>query len=154
MRHYFRQSEQLPTGIEVAVGRDEAGWTGGAVMLQTLPDEDAGSAGAIPSNVEDDWRRAMILMGTVTKDELLDRGLPVNALLFRLFHEEGVRVYRSQAIRASCRCSRERVATVLRAIDREELDDLRTETGHVAVTCEFCNSTYAFDDKDLDQVYG
>jgi len=155
VRHYFRQSEQLATGIRVAVGKDKDGrWIGGALMLQALPSEEAAHAAEhTAGHQEDDWRRAMMLMSTVTETELLDVGLPVNQLIFRLFHEEAPRVFERKELRPGCRCSRERVATVLQSIPRGELDDLRVE-GKVQVTCEFCNSTYKFDESDLDKVYG
>ncbi|HYE50694.1 MAG TPA: Hsp33 family molecular chaperone HslO [Azospirillaceae bacterium] len=155
VRHYFRQSEQLATGIAVGVGRSaDGGWRGGAIMLQALPDEDSAGPVAKSSTLEDDWRRAMVLLGTCTVEELLDEGLPVNDLLYRLFHEERVRVYEPHGLRPSCRCSRERVQTVLRSIPRDELADMKTDEGVVAVTCEFCNSTYKFTEGDLDGVYG
>lgn len=155
VRHYFRQSEQLATGIKVAVGRDAGGrWVGGAILVQALPDAGAerGEAAHRSSVEEDDWRRTMVLLGSCTEAELLDAGLPVNDLLYRLFHEEGARVYTRHALRAACRCSRERVATALRSIPRGELEDLKVD-GRIAVTCEFCSTEYGFGDADLDAVY-
>jgi len=153
--HYFRQSEQLATGLKVAVQQGADGhWTGGAVMLQALPPPDAAhNPVPVSRNTEEDWRRSMFLLDTVTPAELLDPGLPVNDLIFRLFHEEAPRVFDRHAIRFACRCSRERVTTVLRSIAREELSDLREADGKVAVNCEFCNTTYRFSDTDLDAVY-
>ena len=155
VRHYFRQSEQLATGIKAAVGKDDEGrWIGAAVMLQALPPEEAAfAADHMGGSRAEDWDRALALLETVTEAELLDAALPVNRLLFRLFHEETPRVFDRKALRPGCRCSRERVVTVLRSIAREELDDLRDD-GKVKVTCEFCATTYAFDDADLDRVYG
>jgi len=158
VQHYFRQSEQLDTGIKVAVGwgadlaavGTTAGWRGGALMLQRLPEDQVQQT--LGSNVTDDWRRAMVLMGTCTDAELLDPGLGANDLLFRLFHEDGVRVYSPVDLGANCRCSRERVATVLRSLPRDEIADLKVN-GRVEVTCEFCNTTYTFDDAQLDHIY-
>lgn len=155
VQHYFRQSEQLETGIAVAVGRDaEGGWRSGALMLQRLPTEVAGQPTHRGSDVEDDWRRAMVLMGTCSSQELLDPGLRPNDLLFRLFHEDGVRVYQPVSLRPGCRCSRDRVETVLRSLPRDEVVELKTDDGTVDVTCEFCNTTYSFTDDQLDTLYG
>ncbi|QQP88629.1 Hsp33 family molecular chaperone [Skermanella sp. TT6] len=155
VQHYFRQSEQLDTGIKVAVGHagtdSDRIWRGGALMLQRLPEDQIQQV--LGSDVADDWRRAMVLIGTCTDAELLDPGLPPNDLLFRLFHEDGVRVYTPTELRATCRCSRDRVATVLRSLPREEISELKVN-GRVEVTCEFCNSTYTFDDAQLENVYG
>lgn len=155
VRHYFRQSEQMATSIKSFVGQDKDGkWVGGAIMLQALPPETAGiAADHIQGSREEDWTRANALLDTVTAAELLDPALAGNDLLYRLFHEESPRIYARTALRPGCRCSRERVENVLASLDRGELDDLRID-GKVQVTCEFCNSTYAFDDADLDKVYG
>ncbi|WP_207480395.1 Hsp33 family molecular chaperone HslO [Arenibaculum pallidiluteum] len=150
VQHYFRQSEQLETGIRVAVEKRGEGWRGGALMLQRLPGE--GGTVQPGSDVEDDWRRAMVLMSTAEGGELTDPGLGANDLLYRLFHEDGVRVWPPTALRQACRCSRERVATVLASLPREEVETLKVE-GKVSATCEFCNSTYDFDDADLAAIY-
>lgn len=148
--HYFRQSEQIETGIKLAVDRRDDRWRAGGLMVQRLPDQDR----ILPAaDREDDWRRAVVLMGSATDAELMDPALPPNTLLFRLFHEDGVRVYAPSELRAGCRCSRERVTNALASIPREQIDDMKVD-GRVEVTCEFCNTTYRFDDDDLDQVYG
>jgi len=155
VRHYFRQSEQMATAIKSFVGKNKDGkWVGGAIMLQALPPETAGvMAEHLQGSREEDWNRAAILLETVTAAELLDGGLAANDLIYRLFHEENPGIYERTALRPGCRCSRERVANMLRSLDRAELDDLRLE-GEVRVNCEFCNATYAFDDAALDTVYG
>ncbi|WP_157619479.1 Hsp33 family molecular chaperone [Skermanella stibiiresistens] len=160
VQHYFRQSEQLDTGIKVAVsrasalgdgaGNGELAWRGGALMLQRLPEDQIQQT--LGSDVADDWRRAMVLMGTCSDAELVDPKLPPNDLLYRLFHEDGVRVYAPMALQAACRCSRERVTNVLRSLPRDEVSELKVD-GKVEVTCEFCNSTYTFDDAQLEQIY-
>lgn len=147
--HYFRQSEQIEAGIKLAVGRRDDQWRAGGLMVQRLPDQDR----IVPaSDREDDWRRAMILMDSATDAELLDPGLPPNRLLYRLFHEDGIRVYSPAELRAGCRCSRARVVNALSAIPRDQLDDLKVE-GRLEATCEFCNTTYRFDDDELERLH-
>jgi molecular chaperone Hsp33 len=152
VNHYFRQSEQIETGMTVTVSRggDGHGWRSGALLLQRMPGE--GGTPVRASDDEDDWRRAMVLMSSVTDAELTDPGLPANDLLFRLFHEEGVRVWPPVPVRAGCRCSRERVSTVLRSLPRSEIEELKVD-GKVRVTCQFCSSTYGFDEDELARVY-
>lgn len=161
VNHYFRQSEQIDTGITVAVaqvdgrhplpeGREGAGWRAAAMMLQRLPEEGGHAlADASASSAEDGWRRAMVMLSTVTEQESLDPQLPPNDLLFRLFHEDGVRVFRPSTVVRGCRCSEERIASVLRGVPRAELEELK-ENGVVDVTCEFCSTHYIFDDAKLD----
>ncbi len=73
-------------------------------------------------------------------------------MLYRLYHEDGVRVFAPSRLRASCRCSRDRVAGMLSALPRDEVEDMK-EDGTVSVQCEFCNSTYLFDDEQLEAVF-
>ncbi|MBP7339026.1 Hsp33 family molecular chaperone HslO [Niveispirillum sp.] len=154
VRHYFRQSEQLAASIKSFVSKDADGkWVGGAIMLQALPPENAGTFADHQAGVrEEDWHRAGVLLETVTAHELLDPALSVNELIFRLFHEESPRIYERRELRPGCRCSRERVTGALRSIERTDLDDMRID-GVVAVSCEFCNATYTFNDAELDEVY-
>ena len=148
IQHYMRQSDQLDAGLKVAVGRRDGRWRASGLMVQRLPD-DAPSRAALSSDTEDDWRRTMILIGSATEAELLDPGLTPNTLLYRLFHEDGVRVYRPRPVRAACRCSRQRVSRVLASLPRSEVLELREPDGAVAVVCEFCTTSYRFTDDDL-----
>ena len=150
VQHYFRQSEQLQAGFMLAVERHESIWHSGVIMLQRLPREDQASMVEID---DESWRRAMLLLASCTPKELLDEGLSTDDLLYRLFHEDGVRVFNGQDLYAQCRCSRERVSSVLRSLPRDELVELETE-GALEVTCEFCNSRYSFTLADLDQEAG
>lgn len=156
VQHYFRQSEQIDTGLTVSVDREinpdgtPGQWRTGGIMIQRLPQEQ----GLVASDKEDDWRRAMVLMASVTGDELLSTELAAPDLLYRLFHEDGVRVYEGHALRFGCRCSRERVETMLRSLPREEVQELKIDDGRVEVTCQFCSTDYHFTDADLDRVYG
>jgi molecular chaperone Hsp33 len=144
VHHYFRQSEQLEAAVKIAAGRTpDAGWRAGALMLQRLPPE-AGAA----DEVEDGWRRGLALMASSTESELLDPALAPNDLLYRLFHEDGVRVFTPSAVRAGCRCSRERVERVLRSFPAEEVRSLMVD-GRVVATCEFCSSVYTFSEDEI-----
>jgi molecular chaperone Hsp33 len=154
---YFRQSEQLPTGIKIVARRDETTegnrWRAAALVVQQMPEFDAGRIDIDQDQREDDWRKAVILMASATEREMLDIDLPGKTLLFRLFHAEGARLFERRAFEARCRCSRERIDGVLKSIKREELSDLRDPQGLVAVTCEFCSTQYAYDEADLDRIY-
>ena len=154
---YFRQSEQLPTGIKIVaerrLGDGTAHWHAAALMVQQMPEFEAGRVHVDREQREDDWRRAVILMASATTAEMLDPGLPGATLLHRLFHQEQPRQFARRPFMARCRCSRERIDRVLRSIKREELDDLRDANGNVSVKCEFCSTEYIYDDRDLDRIY-
>jgi molecular chaperone Hsp33 len=146
VHHYFRQSEQIATGIKVAVElQEDDRWRGGALLVQRLPFEERQVLDADREAIDDNWRRALMLAGSSTSAELTARDLDPDALLYRLFHEEGVRVFRRHAVRAECRCSRARIERVLRSLPEVERSNLGDADGTVTVTCEFCNRTYRFD---------
>ena len=91
------------------------------------------------------------MLGSCTDPELVDRDLTAHRLLYRLFHEDGVRVFSTRSVQFSCRCSEQKVERVLRALSDEELEDLMVD-GLVTVTCEFCRETRAFDRADLGRL--
>ena len=147
-QHYFRQSEQIQAGIKLSVARagENGAWRAGGLMLQRVPPE--GGTRVIADDVEDSWRRAMVLMSSATPAELVDPELPPRRLLFRLFHEDGVRVFRTHALEARCRCSAERIGRILRAFPAEDQEELKQDEV-ITVTCEFCNTSYDFSGKDF-----
>lgn len=153
--HYFRQSGELETAIMLA--NTVAGGTNGgggaraaALMIQRLASAGAADGDEEPS--DEDWRRAVILMSSATAGELLDPAVTPDQLLYRLFHEDGVRVFRTRPLRHACRCSLDKVATTLRAFPQAEIEAM-AEDGAVTVTCEFCKADYRFDEAALGALY-
>jgi len=156
--HYFRQSEQVEAGIKLAVGKFDGHWRAGGLMIQRLPAEGGEERQASDDfrprtmtwaeDQEEGWRRAMIFMGSSTTQELLDADLDPKDFLFRLFHEDGVRVYPEHGIAAQCRCSRERIETVLRSLPETDIEEMKVDR-RVEVTCQFCNATQTFDEGEL-----
>jgi molecular chaperone Hsp33 len=159
---YFRQSEQLPTFIKLAVARHFSGgvwrWRAGGLMLQhltaeggdTIPERDDGEdSGWVLGADDDNWRRVEMLASTVEDHELLDPMLSPERLLYRLFHEEGVTVAPPLPIAMRCRCARETVGVFLKSFGAEELTDMRDPDGTITVTCEFCTTPYRFSGEDL-----
>ncbi len=155
---YFRQSEQLPTFVRVAVARHyrpgdetEGGWTwrAGGLMVQQVTREgglervDDEGEGLLGED-DEDWNRVRILAATVEDHELLDPMLAPERLLYRLFHEETVRAYRASQLKVYCRCSRDRIEKLLSRFAEDDLADM-VEDGQIIVTCEFCNRRYSFD---------
>lgn len=162
LHHYFRQSEQIDAAIKVAVTRRPAaagaptaaptgpagGWQVGALMVQRLP-----KGGPLQDDEHDEgWREAVVLMGSATNQELLDPRIHPDTLLYRLFHEPGVRVYQPMTLQSACRCSLERVSVTLRSFPQDEIQSMMVDD-KVVVTCEFCRRVYSFDQDGIDRLY-
>ncbi|MCW9036150.1 MAG: Hsp33 family molecular chaperone HslO [Rhodospirillales bacterium] len=150
-QEYFKRSEQLETAIILVsqVG-DNAGAAG--LMIQRMPEavSETQVFDAVDES-EENWNRVQTLMKSVTSKELLDPDLSANDILFRLFHEDGVRVYDPKPLEHRCRCSRQKVESTLQSFKKEEVYDLR-EDGEIKVSCEFCKTDYLFDEADLEEL--
>ncbi|HWF78141.1 MAG TPA: Hsp33 family molecular chaperone [Caulobacteraceae bacterium] len=137
---YFAQSEQTPTRVRLAVGQADAGegpkWRAGGVMLQNIAEDEARGATA------EAWREAQFLFETIGEDELIDPSLSPETLLYRLFHEQGVRLFPARPLKAFCRCSEERILSVLKSFGAGERADMIEPDGRIHVTCEYCSRTY------------
>ncbi len=138
---YFAQSEQTPTRVRLAVGRLDEGegerWRAGGLFLQNIASDDARGSTA------DAWERAQVLFATLGDDELVDPQIASETLLFRLFHEDGVRLFEPRALTAFCRCSDDRILNLLRTFEAEERASMLTDRGEIQVTCEYCSRVYA-----------
>ena len=137
---YFAQSEQVPTRVRLAVAelQDDRGrsWRAGGLMIQNIAADDA------RGDTDDAWDRARALFETVGEDELVDPQVAPETLLYRLFHEDGVRMFTPKPLRAFCRCSDERVRGMLTAFPPEDRADMVEADGHIRVTCEYCSKVY------------
>jgi molecular chaperone Hsp33 len=164
---YFRQSEQIPTLVRLAVAQNvtDAGteWRAGGLLLQFLPESeerkrqadldpgDAPEGTPKPTFDEDDaWAEAKALAATVEDHELVDPTLSSERLLYRLFHERGVSVFEPQDLRDACRCSTERIEAMLRSFTPTERHDMIGPDGRIGVTCEFCGTHRDFDPAQFD----
>jgi molecular chaperone Hsp33 len=135
---YFARSEQLATRLWLAADGERAA----GLFIQELP-----SHRRDPS----DWERIAFLADTVTDPELLY--LPGEQLLYRLFHEEKVRMFEPDPVVFRCGCSRERIERVLLGLGREEVESVLEEQGAVEADCEFCNRRYLFDRVDIGALF-
>ena len=142
--HYFSQSEQLETVIKLSLERKNKEWRAGAIMVQRMPIDPVTAQNEMVKHVDEDWNRTNILLQTVTDKELLDQRLHENTLLMRLFHEEGVRVYSPVEVQKGCRCSTDKLLSVLASLPKDDLDHITVE-GKVEITCEFCSQTFKLD---------
>ena len=169
-RTYFRQSEQIPTEVRLGVAKmvlpgaegSREHWRAGGLLVQFLPsspermrmtdlhggDGDEENDGSTHPD-DDAWQEALALMATIEMTELVDPTVGAERLLYRLFHEHGVRVYEGATVLDECSCSRDKIRTILEGFTPEELAD-STEDGVIHVTCEFCSTAYEFDPADFD----
>ncbi|MGE3142311.1 MAG: Hsp33 family molecular chaperone HslO [Hyphomonadaceae bacterium] len=141
---YFRDSEQIEARLRLAVGEVHtldapALYRGGGLLMQKI----AGDAAR--GDTEEDWRRASILFGTVEDAELLDPALSADRVLYRLFHEEGVRLGQARPLADQCSCNEERLAAVLHGFDAPTLEGLTEPDGLVHAQCQFCARAYRLD---------
>lgn len=139
LQDYLQRSEQLDSHLWLVADGERAS----GMLLQRLPRD----------THEDDevWNRAVVLAETVTAEELT--ALAPAQLLRRLFNEDDVRVYEPEPVCFRCRCSRERVADMLRMLGPSESYDIIAEQGQVTVDCEFCHQRYVFDAVDIEQIF-
>lgn len=139
---YFAQSEQLPTRVVLGVSQIDGRWRAGGLMVQLIaPDETRGST-------EEAWDHARAIVNTLGEDELTDPKLSAEALMFRLFHEDGVRLLPGKPLAAQCRCSQERVEGMLKSFDKSAVAEMVEPDGKVRVTCEFCSRVYEVTPED------
>ena len=161
--HYQRDDE----------GKGKTVWRAGAIMIQHIAQEggltghsdqeetpektpvetpvetsEEGGHEETRTQQERDWDHGVILLNTTKDHELLDPDLPADRLLYRLFHEDGVRVFPPASVSFGCRCSQEKMLAVLRRLPSEELHDI-AENGTISARCEFCNEQYNFDPDNL-----
>lgn len=152
VHHYFRQSEQLPSAIKLAVAQPsatQAHWRAAGVVLQRMP-----QAGLSMSSdeLEDLWRTAVVLMGSVTDAELISGELPADRLAHRLFATLGCVPGAAKAFRAHCRCSRTRTERILASFPAHEIKGF-AENGTIRMTCEFCRTDYLFSEAEVDALH-
>lgn len=163
---YFLRSEQIPTRVRLAVAEEYSAdrrhhWRAGGLLLQFLPAKsermrgpdlhpgDAPEGTGAHEHPEDDaWVEGRSLVDTVEDLELIDPDLSSERLLYRLFHEHGVRVFRPVEVMAKCSCTRESVAAMLKSFSQDDRDHM-VENGVISVTCEFCSSHYVFEPAEV-----
>ncbi len=150
---YFDRSEQIPTAVRLAVGkvlRPGGGgiWRAGGVMVQFMPGEggsrERGEAVLKSDDDREAWDRAAAFLNTTKADELLDPQLSPEDLLYRLYHEDGVRVFEGRAVKAACACNSDKIAAVLSRYTVDDITDLAID-GVIRVSCEFCRREYRFE---------
>ena len=149
VEHFFVQSEQIPSLVRVGV--EDGGRVAGGILLQHLPEGEEGRERLHTRLDHPEWEHIRILGGTIRAGELADSGLPLETLLWRLFHEEDeVRLLSTVPLAKGCRCSMDYVRGVIARFSPEERAEMVDEEGTISVDCEFCSRVFPIRQGDLD----
>ncbi|NHH99458.1 Hsp33 family molecular chaperone HslO [Oceanimonas sp. MB9] len=143
LENYFAQSEQLPTRIWLFTGLTGQPAAAG-MLLQALPSDDASQ--------RDDFAHLEALTATVKAEELLQ--LDAQEVLYRLYHQEAVRVFDPQPVRFQCTCSKEKCEQALLQVGQEEAMEIIQEQGNIEMHCDYCGRHYRFDGSDVQNLFG
>lgn len=148
--HYFAQSEQVPSRLRLAIGQQmlDGGrtvWRAGGALIQRIADDEARDGG------EDDFDYARALFDTVEDAELIDPALTAGRVLYRLFHEDGVRVEQIRNVVRRCSCERAQLARLLARFPSDDREHMSQDDGSVTMTCEYCNRAWSFTAEEIDQ---
>lgn len=144
LENYFEQSEQLSTKLWLFVGEQDGRACAAGMLLQELPSADN-------SEDNDDFNLLAQLTNTVTAQELFS--LEAQDLLYRLYHEQEVRLFEPQGVSFFCGCSKERSANALKSVERAELEAIIQEQGQIVLHCDYCGTDYSFNNDDLASLF-
>lgn len=146
--HFFSQSEQIPSFVRLAI--DDSGRVAGGILIQHLPEGEEGRERLHTRLDHPEWEHVRILAETIKSAELADPALPTETLLWRLFHEEEVRVLEPVELSRGCRCNYEYIRGVISRFDAAEQSEMTDENGIIEVDCEFCSRKFPIALDDLD----
>lgn len=148
---YFKQSEQIATALKIEVAspsETQKGWTGSALMLQRLPFDKKTAETFSEVEIDDLWETATFLLHSATKKEMLDEQLPIEKLLYRLYHSNNLHFFIQRTIQFGCRCSKEKVINMLKSFPEQDRQEMFVD-GKIKVDCQFCGKSYILTAEDL-----
>ena len=149
---YFTQSEQIPSIVRLVADKREGGWTAGGILFQHLPEGEEGRERIHTKLDHPDWPHVAVLVGSVKDEELLDRELALDELVWRLFHEEDeVRILPAVALSRGCRCDPDYVRSVIARFAAEEREQMVGEDGFIRVDCAFCATDFPISLAEIEQ---
>ena len=147
---YFAQSEQIPSMVRITVGRDVTGCVAGGLLLQHLPEGEDGRERLHTRLDHPEWEHVAIMGGTIAADELLDRELPLETIVWRLFNEEDeVRLLGGASLSKGCRCDADHIRSVLAQFSDEERAEMADDSGNIGVDCAFCSRVFPIPAKEI-----
>jgi len=147
VQNYFAQSEQVPTLVRTSVDFVGEGVVAAGLLVQHLPEGEEGRERLHVQLDHPEWEHVAILAGSVKPEELADPGLPLDDLLWRLFHEESeVRVAAGPELKKGCRCTQLHFETVLARFSKDDRRDMADDRGMIVVDCAFCSRQFDIQD--------
>lgn len=144
---YFKNSEQIDTYLRLFVRKKGDGWQSAAILLQKMP-QNGGKEAESEDNSAELWREDKILTDSLTEAEIFDADLPLEDILYRLYHEHRVAVNKTSEYFFGCRCEREKLRATLSSMSLQDIESM-VENGKVTAVCNFCGQTYVFDKSEL-----
>ncbi|OUR78891.1 Hsp33 family molecular chaperone [Colwellia psychrerythraea] len=143
LAHYFEVSEQIPTKIWLFSDTEQQ-LTAGA-LVQLLPDGN----GSIENKEQQqsDFEHLCQLTNTIKSEEVFS--LEAEALLYRLYHQEKVNIFEPQKVSYVCGCSADKCLSAISQIEPSEIKAILAEQGKISMTCDYCITTYDFDELSL-----
>ncbi|OLQ86554.1 Hsp33 family molecular chaperone [Vibrio ponticus] len=142
IENYFANSEQLKTRLWIRTGEFEGKAHAAGMLIQVMPDG---------TGTPDDFEHLEQLTNTVKNEELF--GLSAEELLYRLYNQDKVRLFEPQPVAFHCGCSRERSGAAIITVDRAEINDILAESGTVSLHCDYCGTTYSFDEAQVSELF-
>nr|WP_228481473.1 Hsp33 family molecular chaperone HslO [Vibrio fluminensis] len=142
IENYFANSEQLKTRLWIRTGEFEGKAHAAGMLIQVMPDG---------TGTPDDFEHLEQLTNTVKNEELF--GLSAEELLYRLYNQDKVRLFEPQPVEFHCGCSRERSGAAIITVDRAEINDILAESGTVSLHCDYCGTTYSFDEAQVSELF-
>jgi molecular chaperone Hsp33 len=140
---YFAQSEQIPSIVRLAAAKRDGRWFAGGLLFQHLPEGEEGRDRIHTRLDHPDWPHVAVLAGSISAEELTNPDLPLDDLVWRLFHEEDeVRTLAAIPLAKGCRCDPEYVRSVIRRFPAEEREEMVGDDGLIRVDCAFCSTSF------------
>lgn len=145
---YFKNSEQIDTHLRLFLQKNGNEWKAAGILIQKMPTKGGKDISEDSDMLAELWNEDKILTDSLKQEEIFDKNLSLNDILFRLFHEHKVRVVKNTEYQFGCRCSRKKLLNTLSSMKKEDIDDM-VENGKITATCNFCGQIYSFDKGEL-----
>ena len=143
---YFAQSEQIPSIVRLAAEKRDGRWSAGGLLFQHLPEGEEGRDRLHTRLDHPDWPHVAVLAGSIKPEELTDSALPLDEIVWRLFHEEDeVRTLAAIPLARGCRCDPDYVRSVIRRFPADERAEMVGDDGLIKVDCAFCSTSFTIE---------